>query len=97
MSWTAVTEPNATYIVDESTTADFSGSTSSPPTSSLSATFSHSVTTSTIYYYRVHATTCGGAVGTNSIPVAVVVQPVPTVSGRQGDVTVPLGSACGLE
>ncbi|HUJ13870.1 MAG TPA: hypothetical protein VL284_08800 [Thermoanaerobaculia bacterium] len=92
VTWTAVTEPNATYTVEESTSPNFSPITDTRQTNSLSATFQHSVTTSTNYFYRVRANTCGGAAGSNSTLVAIVVQPVPVVSGRQGDVVTPVGS-----
>ncbi|HEX9407166.1 MAG TPA: hypothetical protein VF975_07605, partial [Thermoanaerobaculia bacterium] len=92
LTWTPVIEANASYIVEESTTLDFSSSTPSQPTTTLSATFQHSVSTSTAYFYRVHATTCSGTPGPNSSTVGIVVQPVPTVTGRQGDVVTPFGS-----
>jgi len=92
VSWLPVLDTNASYIVEESTAPDFSTITASQTTSSLSTTFQHAVTTNTTYYYRVRATTCSGSPGPNSAPVSVVVQTVPTVTGRQGDVTTPLGS-----
>src|SRR5207245_5308606 len=55
VTWSAVTEPNAMYTIDESTAADFSANLSSKTTSSLSATFQHSGSTTTTYYYRVRA------------------------------------------
>ncbi|HLJ73927.1 MAG TPA: hypothetical protein VKU62_05035, partial [Thermoanaerobaculia bacterium] len=98
VTWTAVTDPNATYTVEESTSADFSALTDTRVVTDTgqpnarSATFSHSVTTATKYYYRVRANSCSGAPGPNSAVVNIVVQPVPTITGKQGDVTVPLGS-----
>jgi len=92
VTWTPVIEANASYVVEESTTLDFSSSTPSQTTTTLSATFQHSVSTSTAYFYRVRATTCSGKPGPNSSTVGIVVQPVPTVTGRQGDVVTPFGS-----
>ena len=93
VSWLPVTEPNATYVVEESTTPDFSATAPSPGTTSLKASFTHSVTTNTTFYYRVHAQTCGGVTpGPTSATVSIVVQAVPLVTGRQGDVTTPVGS-----
>ena len=54
--------------------------------------FQHSVTQATRYYYRVRANNCSGTPGTYSDPVSIVVQPVPVVTGRSGDVVTPLGS-----
>ena len=92
VTWTAVTEPSATYTIDESTAADFSANLVSKTTSTLSSTFQHTGSTTTTYYYRVRANVCSGAPGPNSPTVAIVVQAIPTVTGRQGDATAPLGS-----
>lgn len=94
VSWTPVSDPSATFTIDESTSPDFTANLiTTTPVSGQSKTFTHSVTAATTYYYRVRANSCGGATpGPNSPTVAVVVTPVPTVTGRQGDVTVPLGS-----
>jgi hypothetical protein len=92
VTWLPVTELNATYIVEESTDANFTAISGSQTTSGLSATFTHSAGSNTTYYYRVHAVTCSGAPGPNSSTVSVVVQAIPTVTGRQGDVTTPVGS-----
>ncbi|HEY6843993.1 MAG TPA: hypothetical protein VI391_07480, partial [Thermoanaerobaculia bacterium] len=68
VSWTAVTEPNATYTVEESTSSDFSTITNTKQTNSLSQTFTNSPGTTTRYFYRVRANVCSGAPGTNSLP-----------------------------
>src|SRR5881409_2080180 len=92
LTWSAVSQQNATYTVDESTSADFSANLASQTTTGLSATFQHTVTTTTTYYYRVRAVSCNGAPETNSATVAAVVQTIPTITGRSGDATAPLGS-----
>ena len=94
VSWTDVTDLNPTFVVQESTFSDFrsiSGTqTVSPP--ARSAQFQHGVTTTTTYYYRVHALSCGGAVGPLSKPVSIVVQLTPPSTSRGTDVVVPFGS-----
>jgi len=92
VTWSAVSQQNATYTVDESTFNDFTANLVSQTTSGLSATFQHTVSTATTYYYRVRAVSCSGAPGTNSATVSTVVQTIPTVTGRSGDATAPLGS-----
>ena len=92
VSWSAVVDPSATYTVEESTASDFSAISGSQTTSTLSATFQHTVTSPTTFYYHVRANSCSGAPGANSTPISTVVQIVPVVTGRQGDVTAPVGS-----
>lgn len=92
VSWTPVLDSSATFTIDESTAPDFSASLVSTPASGNSMQFSHSVTAATTYYYRVRASSCNGLPGANSPTVAIVVEPVPTVSGKSADVTAPFGS-----
>jgi hypothetical protein len=91
VTWTAVSEPNAMIIVEESTSPDFMPILSSQ-NAVLTAQYRRSVNTATTYYYRAHANICNGAVGPNSPTVAIVVQPVPTVTARSGDTPVPADS-----
>jgi hypothetical protein len=93
VSWTKVVDPAANYIVEESTTADFSAITSTSTTSATSAQFQHSVTTTTTFYYRVHAITCSGQPGTNSPAVSIVIQGPPQTNARGTDVVVPFGTS----
>ncbi len=92
VSWSAVSDPSATFTIDESTAPDFSANLVSTPVSGNTMTFQHTATAATTYYYRVRANTCSGAPGANSPTVSIVIQPVPTVTGRSGDVTTPFGS-----
>ena len=94
VTWTPVSDPTASFIIDESTTADFSAITSSQTINGFSATFKHDASAATTYYYRVRATSCGGSPGTNSPTVSIVIQPPLSVSASSGhaDVSVPLGA-----
>src|SRR5205814_1857704 len=62
VSWTETSDPTS-YQVDESTSADFTANVTSKTVSGTSTAFSHSVGTSTTYYYRVHALNCSGGTG----------------------------------
>ena len=59
------------YSIDEATAADFSGATSKT-TTDTHATFSHSVTTDTRYYYRVTAKNTANGCSVSSQPSAAV-------------------------
>jgi hypothetical protein len=93
VTWTAVSEANATYEVQESTNADFTNPTTST-TSSLSKTFRHDQGTTATYYYRVRATSCGGSsLTTFSQSASTIVQaPLPPQSSKGADAIVPFGS-----
>jgi hypothetical protein len=94
VSWTPVSESNATFTIEEATDLNFTQNVRvvSQTAPRLSEQFQHTVSTATTFHYRVHANSCAGAVGPNSSPVTIIVQPVPTVTGRSGDAAVPLGS-----
>jgi len=94
ISWTATTNPQTQYQIDESTASDFSTNVTSQTVSGTSAAFAHSVNTSTSFYYRVRATSCGGGPGAFSRTVSTVVQaPVQVpASSRNADLIVPFGS-----
>lgn len=94
ISWTATTNPQTQYQIDESTTSDFSTNVTSQTVSGTSATFTHSVNSNTSFYYRVRATSCGGGPGPFSPTVSTVVQaPVQVpASARSADLVVPFGS-----
>ncbi len=92
VTWIPVTDPSASFTIDESTAADFSANLVSTPVSGLSMQFQHTVGSATTYFYRVRANSCSGVPGTNSPPVVIIVQPVPTVTGRSGDVVTSVGS-----
>lgn len=92
VSWSAVTDPNTTFQVDESTTADFSANVTSSTVSGLSKDFNHSVNGNTVYYYRVRANSCGGSPGPFSPAVSITVQAVPPSNARGTDAVVPFGT-----
>jgi hypothetical protein len=77
VAWTQVSEANATYEVQESTTPDFSSNVQTITTTNTSATFQHTVNAATRYHYRVRAIACGGSAGTFSPAVTTVVQFTP--------------------
>ncbi|HEY0156352.1 MAG TPA: hypothetical protein VGF28_03585 [Thermoanaerobaculia bacterium] len=93
VSWSAISDPTAQYIVEESTSADFSNNTTTSQVHGLSKVFRHDgMATSTTYYYRVRATHCGGSVPSYSAVAQTVVQaPAPAVV-KTAEVAVPLGS-----
>ncbi|HKO57722.1 MAG TPA: hypothetical protein VJ276_17780, partial [Thermoanaerobaculia bacterium] len=93
VTWSAVSDANATFEIQESTSADFSNAVTST-TSAQSKTFRHDVTGNTTYYYRVRATSCGGTnVTTFSESASTIVQaPLPPQSSKGADVVVPFGS-----
>ena len=94
ISWTATTNPQTQYQIDESTAADFSTNVTSKTVSGTSTTFTHAVNGNTSFYYRVRATNCGGGPGPFSPTVSTVVQaPVQIpASARNADIVVPFGS-----
>ena len=92
VSWSPVSDPNATFTVEESTSPDFSSTAPSPSVTGLNTRFQHVVTSNTTYFYRVHANSCNGAPGPVSSTVSIVVQPVQTFTGRSGDAITPFGS-----
>jgi hypothetical protein len=92
VGWSPVTDPNSSFTVEESTSSDFSTITDTRNVSGRSAQFTHTVTSSTRYYYRVRANSCGGAVGPNSAVVTIAVQALPPATGRSADGVVPFGS-----
>lgn len=96
--WTSVSNAQASFQIDESTTSDFSSNVTTQTVSGLSAHYQHTVSANTTYYYRVRATACGGQQpGPNSRTVSIVVQapPPPATAGnntRVLDNVLPFGS-----
>lgn len=91
VSWTAVTDPNTTFTVEESTTRDFSSGVTSRLVAGLSTTFRHDLTATTTYYYRVRPSSCASGAPEVSETVATVVQAV-LPQTRNPEVVVPFGS-----
>ena len=92
VSWSPVADPTAMFLVDESTTPDFSANVNTQPSSENSLRYSHTVGTTTTYYYRVRAVSCNGSPGANSATVSIVVQSAPPQTSRGTDAPVPLGT-----
>jgi hypothetical protein len=92
VSWTAASNPQTLYVIEESTNANFTAIVSTNTVQGLSRNFTHDVAQSTTYYYRVHAQNCGEGVGPNSTPVSIVVQSAPAQNARNVDAVVPFGS-----
>jgi hypothetical protein len=93
VTWTTVTNPQTQFQIDESTASDFSANVVSQTIAGTSATFTHSVTANTTYYYRVRALSCGD--NAYSATVSTVVQTTNTnvTSSRGADKVVPFGSS----
>jgi len=93
VSWTASSNPQTAYIIEESTNADFTNIVSTNTVQGLSRQYSHDVGQATTYYYRVRAQNCGGGPGPNSGTVSIVVQAAPAQNARNVDAVVPFGSS----
>ena len=94
VTWTIVSDPSATFTVEESTDPNFATGTitDTRSVSGFTAQFSHNVTATTKYYYRVHANNCSGSPGPLSAVVGTTVQVQQPATGRSADATAPLGS-----
>jgi hypothetical protein len=92
VSWGQVTDPNTGFTVEESTAIDFSTLSDTRMVAGHSTQYTHTVTSSTRYFYRVRANSCAGAVGPNSDFVTIAVQALPPATGRAADAVVPFGS-----
>ena len=97
VSWTPVSDPNAAYIIDESTSPDFTANLVSSTVQGVSRTFNHAAQTTTTYYYRVRATQCGGGTPSYSGTAQTVVQGQPPVQHGSADAAVPFGSTTPVE
>jgi hypothetical protein len=93
VSWTAVSDPTAQYIIEESTSADFSANVTSTQVNGLAKTFRHDgMATTTTYYYRVRPTHCAGSEPQFSRTTSTVVQAMQPPITQSGDIAVPFGS-----
>lgn len=92
VSWTRVSDTTAQYVVEESTSADFSANTTQRQINGLSTTFRHdNMSTTTTYYYRVRATHCGEQAPPFSGVASTVVQ-APQTQSKNPEAVVPFGS-----
>lgn len=93
VSWTATSNPQTLYVIEESTDANFANIVSTNTVQGFSRQYSHTVPAATTYYYRVRAQNCGGGPGPNSATVSIVVQAAPAQNARNVDAVVPFGSS----
>lgn len=92
VSWTAVLDPNAQFVVEESTSPNFDANVTTSQVSGLSKTFRHDVTAATTYYYRVRPTVCtGGTPASSQVTQTIVQAPAPPARDN-AEATVPFGS-----
>jgi hypothetical protein len=92
VSWSEVSDPSATFTLEESTSPNFDANLVSQPVSGRSRTFKHFVTTGTTYYYRVRANSCAGGTPSFSATASTVVQGPPPPQSKTFDTIVPFGS-----
>lgn len=78
VTWTAVSDPTAQFLIEESTSSDFTSNVTSTQVNGLSKAYFHdNLSTTTTYYYRVRATNCSGGATPFSRIAQTVVQAVP--------------------
>jgi hypothetical protein len=93
VTWTAVSDLTAQYVVEESTTPDFSANVTQSQVNGLSKTFRHDgMATTTTYYYRVRPTHCTGGTPGLSQVAQTVVQAVPAPQSKNAETVIPFGS-----
>lgn len=93
VSWTAVSDVTAQYIIEESTSSDFSHNVTQSQVNGLSKTFRHDgMATTTIYYYRVRPTHCTAGVPNGSQVAQTVVQAQPAPQSKNVETVIPFGS-----
>ena len=93
VSWSAVSDPTAQYIVEEAGNPEFTGNVTSRPVAGLSTKFLHAnMATATTYCYRVRPTHCAGGTPTPSQVTQTVVQAEVVATTRNAEVVVPAGS-----
>lgn len=93
VSWTAVSDPTAQYIIEEAGNPEFTGNVTSRQVAALSTTFLHAnMATATTYYYRVRPTNCAGGTPTQSQVAQTVVQAETVATPRNAELVLPVGS-----
>ena len=93
VSWTAVSDRTAQYIVEESTSPDFSANVTQTQVNGLSRTYRHTVSVTTTFYYRVRPTICAGGTPQVSGTSSTIVQAqAPPSTSKNPEVTVPFGT-----
>ncbi len=92
VSWSGVSDPQASFVLEESTSPDFTANVVSTPSPGPQQQFRHDVNTSTTYYYRVKPSACQGGTPAYSNVARTVVQPRPSTSTKNAEITVPIGT-----
>jgi hypothetical protein len=93
ITWSEVSDLSATWILEEATNADFTANLRTQTSTARSATFRHTATEPTAYYYRVRAANCAGTQAPPfSQTASVVVQGTPAPATRSGEAVAPFGS-----
>ena len=90
--WSTVADPSARFVIEESTSADFTANVVSSTVTGTSKTFRHVAGTAQTYYYRVRPTQCAGSAPEYSEVASTVVQPPPPTVRDAGEAAVPFGS-----
>jgi uncharacterized repeat protein (TIGR01451 family) len=90
--WTGV-DGVVSYELQEASDANFTNIISTTKLDTTSKTFTKSVGTNSQFHYRVRGlASCGNGEGPFSLPIAIVVLPVPVFDGSGANVNVPAGS-----
>jgi Viral BACON domain len=92
ISWSTVVDPAASFVIEESTSPDFTANLVSSTVSGLSKTFRHDSGGGTAYYYRVRPANCTGGTPQFSEVAQTIVQAAPPIVRESGDAAVPIGS-----
>lgn len=92
ISWSAVSDPTAHFVIEESTLPDFTANFVTQTVVGHEQTFRHEVNAPTTYYYRVKPTTCQGGNPAYSNIAQITVQPRPNTTTKNAEITVPFGS-----
>lgn len=79
------------YEVDEATNAAFTDAVTFT-VNGTSKTFNHEVSEPKAWWYRVRAIICGGVEGASSLPIRVVIIPLPSKAAKNPSINVPAGT-----
>lgn len=93
VSWTEVSQAGAMYELLEATDPEFTQNVVTRTTSALTASFTHPVSQTTNYYYKVRAMSCNNQPGSfSAVARTTVAAALPPTSARF-DLVAPLGTA----
>lgn len=98
VSWSAVADATAQFIIEESTSPDFTTNVTQTQVNGLWKEFVHDgMSTTTTYYYRVRATHCGNETPAFSRVAQTVVQAESGPVTRSADTALPFGSTTAVQ